>query len=107
MSNQDVFLEGALLEEGRITRSQLEAARRYCIEQEVDLVDALILTEAVSSHDIARARASIAKPRLLIWLSTRRALRTPALSLGQWRSGTTCFRCSSSTTFSHWRWTIR
>ncbi len=59
MSNQDVFLEGALLEEGRITRSQLEAARRYCIEQEVDLVDALILTEAVSSHDIALAKASI------------------------------------------------
>lgn len=59
MSNQDVFLEGALLEEGRINRSQLEAARRYCIEQEVDLVDALILTEAISSHDIALAKAGI------------------------------------------------
>ncbi|MCZ6851429.1 MAG: ATPase, T2SS/T4P/T4SS family, partial [Planctomycetota bacterium] len=59
MSNQDVFLEGALLEEGRINHSQLEAARRYCIEQEVDLVDALILTEAISSHDIALAKAGI------------------------------------------------
>ena len=59
MHNQDVFLEQTLLEEGRITAEQLEDARRYGIEHQVDLVDALISTETISGRDVALAKASI------------------------------------------------
>ena len=59
MHNQDVFLEQTLLEEHRVTAEQLEEARRYGIEQQVDLVDALISTDAISGRDIALAKAGI------------------------------------------------
>ncbi len=59
MHNQDVFLEQTLLEEGRVTAEQLEEARRYGIEHQVDLVDALISTEAIRGRDIALAKAGI------------------------------------------------
>jgi len=59
MHNQDVFLEQTLLEEGRVTAEQLEEARRYGIEHQVDLVDALISTEAISGREIALAKAGI------------------------------------------------
>ncbi len=59
MHNQDVFLEQTLLEEGRVTDEQLEEARRYGIEHQVDLVDALISTEAIRGREIALAKAGI------------------------------------------------
>ncbi len=59
MHNQDVFLEQTLLEEGRVTTEQLELARRYGIEHQVDLVDALISTDAINGRDIALAKAGI------------------------------------------------
>src|SRR5262245_18949601 len=59
MHNQDVFLEQTLLEEGRVTREQLEAARRYAAEHQVDLVDGLIGSRAISGRDIALAKAGI------------------------------------------------
>lgn len=59
MHNQDVFLEQTLLEEGRVTTEQLEEARNYGIEHQVDLVDALISTEAINGRDIALAKAGI------------------------------------------------
>jgi type IV pilus assembly protein PilB len=59
MHNQDVFLEQTLLEEARITAEQLEAARRYGIEHQVDLVDALISTETVSGREVALVKAGI------------------------------------------------
>ncbi len=59
MHNQDVFLEQTLLEEGRVTAEQLEGARRYGIEHQVDLVDALISTAAIRGRDIALAKAGI------------------------------------------------
>ncbi len=59
MHNQDVFLEQTLLEEGRITAEELESARRYGIEHQVDLVDALISTETISGREIALAKAGI------------------------------------------------
>ena len=59
MHNQDVFLEQTLLEEGRITTEQLEDARRYGIEHQVDLVDALISTDTISGRDVALAKAGI------------------------------------------------
>ncbi len=59
MHNQDVFLEQTLLEEGRVTAEQLEEARRYGIEHQVDLVDALISTEAIHGREIALAKAGI------------------------------------------------
>ena len=59
MHNQDVFLEQTLLEEGRVTAEQLEEARRYGIEHQVDLVDALISTKSICGRDIALAKAGI------------------------------------------------
>jgi type IV pilus assembly protein PilB len=59
MHNQDVFLEQSLLEEGNLTDEQLKAAQEYAQEREVDLVDALIKTEAASARTIALAKAGI------------------------------------------------
>ena len=59
MHNQDVFLEQTLLEEGRVTAEHLEEARRYGIEHQVDLVDALISTGAIHGREIALAKAGI------------------------------------------------
>ena len=59
MHNQDVFLEQTLLEEGRVTAEQLEEARRYGIEHQVDLVDSLISTKAIHGREIALAKAGI------------------------------------------------
>ncbi len=59
MHNQDVFLEQTLLEEGRVSREQLEAARRYAAEHQVDLVDGLIGSRAVNGREIAMAKAGI------------------------------------------------
>ena len=59
MHNQDVFLEQTLLEEERITAEQLEDSRRYGIEHQVDLVDALIATDTINGRDIALAKAGI------------------------------------------------
>ncbi len=59
MHNQDVFLEQTLLEEGRVSREQIEAARRYAAEHQVDLVDGLIGSRAVNGREIAMAKAGI------------------------------------------------
>ncbi len=59
MSNQDIFLEQALLEEERITTVELETARRHALERKVDLVDALIACDVISARDIALAKAGI------------------------------------------------
>ncbi len=59
MHNQDVFLEQTLLEEGRVSREQLESARRYAAEHQVDLVDGLIGSRAINGREIAMAKAGI------------------------------------------------
>jgi type II secretory ATPase GspE/PulE/Tfp pilus assembly ATPase PilB-like protein len=63
MHDQDLFLEKALLAEDRVSRAQLEAARRYVAEQpqggEVDLVEALIATEALTGREIALVKADV------------------------------------------------
>ena len=59
MHNQDVFLEGAVLEEERITSAQLELARRHAREHEVDLEDALLATSAVDCTELAMIKADI------------------------------------------------
>jgi len=59
MHNQDVFLEQTLLEEARVSAEELETARRYSIEHQVDLVDALISTETISGREVALVKAGI------------------------------------------------
>jgi type IV pilus assembly protein PilB len=59
MHNQDVFLEQTLLEEARVNAEELETARRYSIEHQVDLVDALISTETISGREVALVKAGI------------------------------------------------
>jgi type IV pilus assembly protein PilB len=59
MHNQDVFLEQTLLEEQRVSAEELETARRYSIEHQVDLVDALISTETISGREVALVKAGI------------------------------------------------
>jgi type IV pilus assembly protein PilB len=59
MHNQDVFLEQTLLEEARVSAEELETARRYSIEHQVDLVDAMISTETISGREVALVKAGI------------------------------------------------
>jgi type IV pilus assembly protein PilB len=59
MADQDVFLQRALLAEGLVTNDQLDAARRYGAEHDVDLVDALIAMEVLSSRQIALVKADV------------------------------------------------
>jgi len=59
MLDQDVFLQRALLEEGLLDNEQLEAARRWSIEHDVDLVDALVQTETLTSRQIALTKADV------------------------------------------------
>ncbi|MHC4709688.1 MAG: GspE/PulE family protein [Planctomycetota bacterium] len=59
MHNQDVFLEQTLLEEARVSAEELETARRYSIEHQVDLVDGLISTETISGREVALVKAGI------------------------------------------------
>ncbi len=59
MGDQDVFLQRALIEEGLINDEQLEAARRYAAENGVDLADALVSTETLTSRQLALTKADI------------------------------------------------
>jgi type IV pilus assembly protein PilB len=59
VADQDVFLQRALLEDGLVDNEQLDAARRHAAEHDVDLVDALVATEAVTSRQIALTKADI------------------------------------------------
>ncbi len=59
MRDQDHFLEQALLAEQRLTPEQLDAARTYCVEQNVDLVDALVKTKVLTDRGVALTRADV------------------------------------------------
>lgn len=59
MLDQDVFLQRALIEEGLIDNDRLDAARRYGAEHGVDLVDALVQTETLTSRQIALTKADV------------------------------------------------
>ena len=59
MFDQDVFLERALVEEGLLEREQLEGVRRHAVEKGVDLVDALVQTETLTSRQIALIKADV------------------------------------------------
>ena len=59
MPDQDLFLQRALLEEGLLDNEQLDAARRHCAEHGVDLVEALVRTETLSSRQIALIKADV------------------------------------------------
>ena len=59
MHDQDVFLERALLDASLVTLEQLGAARQHATEHDVDLVDALIQTETLTSRQIALVRADL------------------------------------------------
>ncbi|MHC4319159.1 MAG: GspE/PulE family protein [Planctomycetota bacterium] len=65
MHNQDVFLEQTLLEEARVSAEELESARRYAIEHQVDLVDALVSTDTVSGREVALVKAGICEAPFL------------------------------------------
>ncbi|MDY7107395.1 MAG: GspE/PulE family protein, partial [Planctomycetota bacterium] len=59
MLDQDVFLQRALIEEGLLDSEQLDAARRFGAEHGVDLVDALVKTELLTSRQIALVKADV------------------------------------------------
>ena len=59
MRNQDVFLERALIEDGLVNDKQIADARRYAVENEVDLIDALVKTKALDGCEIALTRATM------------------------------------------------
>jgi type II secretory ATPase GspE/PulE/Tfp pilus assembly ATPase PilB-like protein len=57
--DRDVFLERALIDLGLLGREQLDAARRHGAEARLDLVDALVAKELISSRRLALVRADI------------------------------------------------
>jgi len=59
MHDQDIFLEQALVESGQITSAQVSEARRYATEHDVDIVDALVQSELLTSRSIAMTKADV------------------------------------------------
>ncbi len=57
MLNQDVFLEKALVEDGLLTTQQIAEARRFGVERDLDLVDALVKSKTLGGREIAMTRA--------------------------------------------------
>src|SRR5262245_13789869 len=59
MHNQDVFLERALVEDGLVNGDQLSEAKRYAMEHEVDVIDALVRSGSINGREIALTRANV------------------------------------------------
>ncbi len=59
MRDQDLFLERALLESDRLTSEQVKAVRARAMADGTDLVDGLIRSELISSHEVAMLKANI------------------------------------------------
>ena len=59
MREQDVFLERALVEEGLLNNDQVAQARRYAAEHDLDLVDALVKSKALTGREVALTRANV------------------------------------------------
>ncbi len=59
MHDQDLFLQRALVEEGLIDGEQLDAALRHGIENGLDLVDALVQSETLTSRQISLTKADV------------------------------------------------
>ncbi|UCD74464.1 MAG: type II/IV secretion system protein, partial [Phycisphaerales bacterium] len=59
MHDQDVFLQRALLDASLVTPEQLATARQHGADHDVDLVDALVQTEVLTSRQIALTRADL------------------------------------------------
>jgi len=61
MRDRHLFLEQALIEAGQVTPAQLEMARVHAARHELDLVDALVQTNALPGRDLALIRADVAE----------------------------------------------
>jgi type IV pilus assembly protein PilB len=61
MRDQDLFLERALVGSGLVDRAQMDAARRYAAEHQLDLVDALVESKTISGRAVALTRASVSE----------------------------------------------
>jgi type IV pilus assembly protein PilB len=59
MRDQDLFLERALHSEQRVATDQIERAKRYALENDVDLTDALINCEILPGRDVALIKAEM------------------------------------------------
>ncbi len=59
MHDQDHFLQRALLDSNLVLAEQMEVALAFAAENEVDLVDALVQTETLTSRQIALMRADL------------------------------------------------
>ena len=59
MHDQDVFLQRALLDAGLLDDAQLEAAQRHSAQHEIDLAEALVQTETLTSQQIALTKAEM------------------------------------------------
>jgi type IV pilus assembly protein PilB len=59
MRDQDVFLERALVEDRLINDQQLVEAKRYALEHDLDIIDALTASKTLSGRDIALTRADV------------------------------------------------
>ena len=61
MRDQDMFLERALIGAGLVARDQMDVARRYAVEHQLDLVDALVESKTISGKAVALTRASVSE----------------------------------------------
>jgi type IV pilus assembly protein PilB len=59
MPDQSLFLERALLDAELVTTDQVQAARQYAADQDVDLAEALVRSEALSRRQISLVQADI------------------------------------------------
>ncbi|MCZ6835903.1 MAG: GspE/PulE family protein [Planctomycetota bacterium] len=59
MNNQNLFLEQALIEAGFLTEAKLADVRAFAADGDLDFIDALTESNAISSRDIALLRADV------------------------------------------------
>jgi hypothetical protein len=97
MREQDVFLERALVEDRLLNNEQLAEARRYALEHDVDVVDALVQSATLSGRDIAITRANVCETPFVALQDFEPCYANTQIIPP--RSGTGFFRCSWSTAF--------
>src|SRR3954463_10574514 len=59
MRDHDLFLEKALMDEGLIDAEQLAEARRLALEENFDIIDALVKSEKLTGRQIALTKADV------------------------------------------------
>ena len=65
MLSNDDFVISALVEEGRLTSQGVETARRAAVERGTTVCEALVAQGALTTRDVALARAQTSKGSII------------------------------------------